>query len=94
MSIAERRNDPCGFLLIVYDHHQPSARSDVPLKETLAMRPAVGFSMIGQPHSVQYVLQMRLKLYMATVRIQDVQQPRVLEQNHPGTFLRLRLSKD
>lgn len=69
MSIAERGNDSCWFLLIVYDHHQPSARSHVPLEETLAMRPAVGFPMVARLHRAEYTVQMRLKLYMTAVRV-------------------------
>ena len=37
MSITERGNDARWFLLIVYDHHQPSARSHVTLEEALAV---------------------------------------------------------
>jgi hypothetical protein len=46
MSIAERCDDPCRFLLIVYDHHQPLARSGVALEEPLAVWPTVRFPVI------------------------------------------------
>lgn len=94
MSIAERGNDSCWFLLIVYDYHQPSARPHVPPEETLAMRPAVRFPMVGRLHGFEYTLQVRLKLHMAAVRVQDVKQPGVPEQHYSHTLWRPRLSQD
>lgn len=79
MSIAERGDDPCRFLFIVYDHHQPSAWSHFALEEALAVRPVVRFPMVGRLYGVEDRLQVRLKLCVTTVRVEDVKQPSVLE---------------
>jgi hypothetical protein len=73
MPISERSNDPRRFLLIVYDHHQPSAWSDVLLEEALPIRPVIRFLMIGRFHGIEDGLQVRLKLRMTAVRVQDMQ---------------------
>jgi hypothetical protein len=56
MSIAESRHDSRWRLLIVYDHHQPSARPHIALEEPLTVGPVVGCPMVGHLHSVENLL--------------------------------------
>jgi hypothetical protein len=70
MSIAERGDDPRRVLLIVYDHHQPLARSCFALEEPLPVRPAIWFPMVRRFDRVEDKAQIRLKLCVPTVRVQ------------------------
>ncbi len=81
MPVAERGHDPCWLLRKVYDDHQPIGGSRVALEEPLPIGPALWFSMVGRVEGVQDGLQMRLKLGVALVWIQDVQQPGVLKED-------------
>ena len=71
MSIAECRNNPCWLLCRVYDDHQPMGRSGFALEEPLSIGPSLRFAVVGQLKRVKHRLQMRLKLGVALVRIQD-----------------------
>ena len=94
MSIAECRNDPCWLLCRVYDDHQPAGRSGFTLEEPLSIGPSLLLPMVGRLKCVEHRLQMRLKLGVAVMRVQDMQQPRVLEDHHSQPVGCARLSQN
>jgi hypothetical protein len=82
VSVAERGHDPGWLLLRVYDDHQPTAWSYVLPEEPLSVRPGVWLSMIWRGDRFEHRREMGLKLGMAAVGSEYVQQPRVLEEHH------------
>lgn len=94
MSVAERGHDPGWVSLRVYDDHQPTAWSYVPLEEPLSVRPGVCFSMIWPGDCLEHRPEMGFELDMAAVRIEDMPQPRVLEKHHSYSLGRCRFSED
>lgn len=78
MSVPERGHDPGWVSLRVYDDHQPTTWSYVPLEEPLSVRPGVCFSMIWRGDCLEHRPEMGFKLDMAAVRIEHMPQPRVL----------------
>jgi hypothetical protein len=68
VSIAERRHNSCRLLRRVYDDHQPTGGSDIPLEEPLPPRPRLSFPMVRRLDRVEHSLQVELKLGMAIQR--------------------------
>jgi len=93
VSVDERGHDPGWLVLRVYDDHQPAAWSYVLLEEPLPVRPSVGFSMIRRSDCFEYRPEVGLKLGMATMGIEHVLHPRVLEEDHSQTLRCRRLGK-
>jgi hypothetical protein len=79
VSITEGCHDTRRLLCRVYDDHQPAGGTNSGLEETLTICPRLPFSVIGRLKCSEDGLQMRLKLRVPIVRIQDVQRPSVLE---------------
>jgi hypothetical protein len=94
VSVAERGHDPGWVSLRVYDDHQPTAWSYVPLEEPFSVRPGVCFSMIWRGDCFEHRPEMGFKLDMAAVRIEHMPQPRVLEKHHLYSLGRCRFGED
>jgi hypothetical protein len=94
VSVSERGHDSGRLLLKVYDDHQPSARPHVLLEETHPLRPSVCFAMVRRGNGVKDSWQVVLKLPVATARVENVQDPGVLEEDDPNTLGRSRLGED
>ena len=94
MSIAQRGNDPCRFLLIVYDHHQPPTGTGIPLIEALAVGTLVRLAMIRRRNRSENRGDVRSHLGVADLRIQDVVVPRVGEDDNADPVRGRRLAND
>src|SRR5262249_6875435 len=73
---------------------QPLAGADITLEEPLASRPRVGFSMIGLTDRIQDGREILRELGMPLVPVDDVPEPRVLEQHDANALRGGLLGKD
>jgi hypothetical protein len=83
VSVTERGHDSRRLLIRVYDDHQPATRPGLSLEEPHSVGPTVGFSVVWRADRVQQGMQMRLELGVTAVRIENVLEPGVLEEDYP-----------